>query len=77
MDAVVARSSSDGLQYLAVATGKPEWVSSTFVASRFQNVRTATRAALRLPARLRAFALPQFGTEPVPFEAKEPPLGDG
>jgi hypothetical protein len=54
---VVARTKLDGLEYLAegVLDG---WTEATHLAVRFQNVREATRAAMRLPSRFRAFALP-------------------
>jgi hypothetical protein len=45
----------DGLEYLA---DRDSWTGATHEAARFQNVREATRAAMRLPSRLRAFALP-------------------
>jgi hypothetical protein len=54
---VVARSKLDGLEYLAEG-GKVEWTDLSQAAVRFQNVREATRAAMRLPSRMRAFALP-------------------
>jgi hypothetical protein len=60
MNALVARSGETGLQYLAGPSGNSKWVTSTFYANHFQDIRSATRAALKLPARLRAFALPQY-----------------
>ena len=54
---VVARSNADGLEYLAQAE-RITWTAAADLAQRFQNVREATRAAMRLPSRLRAFALP-------------------
>lgn len=56
--AVVARSSQNGMEYLVRETGRAEWAISAQTAARFQNLREATRAALRLPSGLRAFALP-------------------
>jgi hypothetical protein len=56
--AVVARTSPQGMEYLVRETGRAEWAVSAQAAARFQNLREATRAALRLPGRLRAFALP-------------------
>lgn len=54
---VVARTKSDGLEYLAEG-GKNAWTDASQSAARFQTVREATRAAMRLPSRMRAFALP-------------------
>jgi hypothetical protein len=56
--AVVARTSSNGTEYLVRDTGRAEWDLAAQRAARFQNLREATRAALRLPSALRAFALP-------------------
>ena len=56
--AVVARTSQDGLQYLVRDRGRPEWALSAHGAARFQTFREATRAAMRLPSALRAYALP-------------------
>jgi hypothetical protein len=56
--AVVARASRNGLEYLVRETGHDEWAASAKAAARFQNLREATRAALRLPGRFRAFAFP-------------------
>jgi hypothetical protein len=56
--AVVARTRSDNLEYLVRAAGPAEWAVSADVAARFENLREATRAALRLPSNLRAFAMP-------------------
>ncbi len=56
--AVVARTSPQGMEYLVRETGRTEWASIVQGAARFQNLREATRAALRLPSTLRAFALP-------------------
>jgi hypothetical protein len=53
---VVARTKLDGLEYLADA--REGWTGASHEAVRFQNVREATRAAMRLPSRFRAFALP-------------------
>lgn len=54
---VVARTKLDRLEYL-VEGGLDAWTEATQLATRFQNVREATRAAMRLPSRFRAFALP-------------------
>ncbi len=54
---VVARSKLDGLEYLADGA-RDAWVEATDLAATFQSVREATRAAMRLPSRFRAFALP-------------------
>ena len=56
--AVVARTSQNGMEYLVRDTGRSEWAISAQAAARFQNLREATRAAMRLPSGLRAFALP-------------------
>jgi hypothetical protein len=56
--AVVARTSQNGMEYLVRETGRAEWAINAQAAARFQNLREATRAALRLPSGLRAFALP-------------------
>ncbi|MBI1200433.1 MAG: hypothetical protein GC203_21440 [Phenylobacterium sp.] len=54
---VVARSKLDGLEYLAPGA-RVDWTDLSDRAQRFDTVRDATRAALRLPSRFRAFALP-------------------
>ena len=56
--AVVARTSQNGMEYLVGETGRPEWAINALAAARFQNLREATRAAMRLPSALRAYALP-------------------
>lgn len=56
--AVVARTSQNGLEYLVRETGRPEWGVNALAAARFQNFRDATRAAMRLPSTLKAYALP-------------------
>jgi len=56
--AVVARTSQNGLEYLVRETGRAEWGVNAQGAARFQNLREATRAAMRLPSGLRAYALP-------------------
>lgn len=56
--AVVARTSSQGLEYLVRDTGRAEWAPVAQAAARFETLREATRAALRLPSALRAYALP-------------------
>lgn len=56
--AVVARTSSKGLEYLVSNFGPSEWAESAARAARYQTLREATREALRLPSALRAFALP-------------------
>jgi hypothetical protein len=54
---VVARTKVNGLEYLAQGA-RVDWTELTDRAQRFDTVRDATRAALRLPGRFRAFALP-------------------
>ena len=56
--AVVARTRLNGLEYLVQTTGAAEWAVNAQLAARFETVREATRAAMRLPSSLRAFALP-------------------
>lgn len=56
--ALVARTRFDNLEYLVRDTGPVEWAGNADGAARFQNLREATRAAMRLPGNLRAFALP-------------------
>ena len=54
---VVARTKPDGLEYLA-DSARVVWTDASQTAAQFSNVREATRAAMRLPSRMRAFALP-------------------
>jgi len=54
---VVARTKPDGLEYLAQGA-RAAWTEVSDLAQQFPNVREATRVAMRLPSRLRAFALP-------------------
>lgn len=54
---VVARTKTDGLEYL-VEGASVVWTATSDLAQQFSNVREATRAAMRLPSRFRAFALP-------------------
>ena len=57
--AVVARTSPQGMEYLVqTAKGRDEWAVSSQAAAKFMNLREATRAALRLPSGLKAYALP-------------------
>lgn len=55
---VVARSNLDRLEYLALGDARVAWTDASELAQHFQTVRDATRAAMRLPSRFRAFALP-------------------
>jgi hypothetical protein len=55
---VVARSGAKGLEYLVNQPGGPAWDSRLEAAVHYQTVREATREAMRLPGRFRAFALP-------------------
>ena len=57
---VVARTKIDGLEYL-VDSAKVIWTDATHSAARFETVREATRTAMRLPSRFRAFAFPVAG----------------
>lgn len=54
---VVARNKTDGLEYLADG-GPVTWTEASDRAQQFATLRDATRAAMRLPGRFRAFALP-------------------
>ena len=54
---VVARTKTDGLEYLAEGA-RVVWTDVEQAAMQFQTVREATRAAMRLPSGLRAFAMP-------------------
>jgi hypothetical protein len=56
--AVVARTSPQGMEYLVHNKGRAEWAASAESADRYQTFRDATREALRLPASLRAYAMP-------------------
>jgi hypothetical protein len=56
--AIVARNRLEGLEYLVHHHGRPDWDVAEDHAERFGTLREATRAAMRLPGRLRAFALP-------------------
>ena len=55
--AVVARTKLDGLEYLTDSS-LDAWTPASHLATRFETIRDATRAAMRLPSRFRAFALP-------------------
>ncbi len=57
---LVARSNASGLEYLVQTETQIQWTAAAQTAARFQTVREATRAAMRLPSRLRAFALPVY-----------------
>jgi hypothetical protein len=47
------------MEYLVEsAKGRDEWNMSSQTAAKFENLREATRAALRLPSGLKAFAMP-------------------
>ena len=56
--AVVARTSSKGIEYLVSNLGRSEWAETAAHAARYQTLRDATREALRLPGAFRAYALP-------------------
>lgn len=56
--AIVARNRLEGLEYLVHHHGRLDWDAAEDHAERFHNLREATRAAMRLPGRFRAFALP-------------------
>ncbi len=54
---VVARTKPDGIEYLEEGA-RAVWTQLSDRAQQFPNVREATRAAMRLPSRMRAYALP-------------------
>jgi hypothetical protein len=56
--AVVARSRRTGLEFLVRRRDRLEWIAAEGDADVFRSLRDATRAAMTLPGRLRAFALP-------------------
>lgn len=60
--AVVSRAAAqacDAEKYLQLSSnGSGGWTSDLAAATAFASMREATRAALRLPASLRAFSLP-------------------
>jgi hypothetical protein len=56
--AVVAKAGPRGLQFLTQLAPTVGWSATERQATRFADVRSATRTALRLTARHRAFALP-------------------
>lgn len=56
--AIVARTRLEGLEYLVHRHGRLDWAAAERDAERFGSLRDATRTAMRLPSRLRAFALP-------------------
>ena len=62
MPAVVSRAAQQGRQmdeFLRLSpAGEAQWTSDLDAATAFTSMREATRAALRLPASLRAFGLP-------------------
>ena len=58
LSAIVARTNLGGLEYLIRKQKGLEWTAQERDADHFQNIREATRAAMRAPSRFRAFALP-------------------
>jgi hypothetical protein len=61
---LVARMRLDTLEYLAdVRHGFSEWVLDAAQATQFDSLREATRQAMRLPSKLRAFAFPMTQPE--------------
>jgi hypothetical protein len=48
----------DPAQYLVASDGAARWTQDPLAATAFASMREAMRAALRLPAALRAFGLP-------------------
>jgi hypothetical protein len=59
--AIVARATDHGLAFLSSVAGRTTWTEADAGARSFATLREATRVALRLPARYRAFALPDSG----------------
>ena len=59
--AVVAKKSPHGLQFLTSPAPAIAWSRAAHLATRFPDVRSATRAALTLKAHECAFALPTAG----------------
>ena len=58
MTVVVARTKPSGLEYMIQIESRVAWTEACQAAAQFRTVREATRAAMRLPSSLRAFALP-------------------
>jgi hypothetical protein len=62
-DAIVARATArpgDFGQYLRLTDkGAPTWIDDPRAATRFDSMREAMRASLRLPSALHAFAVPR------------------
>lgn len=56
--AIVARTAAGGIEYLLSQHPAPRWSRTLQIATRYASVRDATRVALRLPGRFRAYALP-------------------
>jgi hypothetical protein len=54
---VVARTKPDGIEYLQEGA-RAVWTHASDRAQQFTTLREATRVAMRLPSRLRAYALP-------------------
>lgn len=59
--AVVARTRLDSLEYLVTNTAPFAWAPTSKDAAHYGSVREATREAMRLPSKLRAFAMPVAG----------------
>ena len=57
LSVVVARTKADGIEYLEEGA-RAVWTQVSERAQQFASVREATRVAMRLPSRLRAYALP-------------------
>ncbi len=58
MSAVISRSGAQASYLLLSETGAADWTADVRAATLFASMREATRAALRLPASLRAYSLP-------------------
>lgn len=59
--AVIARKGPHGLQFLTRRASSIAWSTAARLATRFPDVRSATRTALMLKAHECAFALPTAG----------------
>jgi hypothetical protein len=58
--ALVSRSDGRDAAYLMLSdAGAADWTRDPAAATAFASMREATRAALRLPASLKAYGLPQ------------------
>lgn len=54
----VEQSVAHGRYLLITPQGAPAWVDDPSVATAFESMREATRAAMRLPAAIKAYGMP-------------------